>query len=284
MAPIRPARSRARSGVRHRRHHLCDAGSRARAAWASTSRRAWSRSRARKRPRGPQPRFLVGDMMRLPFPRRDVRRRHDRLRHSQRAGDRARRWPSWLECLRPGGVLLSLDFDRPANALVRAVYLGYLTRRRLDARAGAARRSRYLSLHSRVHPALSGGRRRFAHRARAGIRRLRALSRPRRAHGHPSGGQIAHDFTHRQRAESPAFPREFLLPSIGSRFLRFRQSPASPAAVQPSIDESTTETPAQIKALLCPDRASGRVKPSFRTRPPSEAARLAARRNRSSRR
>ena len=29
--------------------------------------------------------------------------------------------------LRPGGVLLSLDFDRPANALVRAVYLGYLT-------------------------------------------------------------------------------------------------------------------------------------------------------------
>ena len=29
--------------------------------------------------------------------------------------------------LRPGGVLLSLDFNRPANALVRAVYLGYLT-------------------------------------------------------------------------------------------------------------------------------------------------------------
>ena len=29
--------------------------------------------------------------------------------------------------LRPGGLLLSLDFDRPANPLVRAVYLGYLT-------------------------------------------------------------------------------------------------------------------------------------------------------------
>jgi demethylmenaquinone methyltransferase/2-methoxy-6-polyprenyl-1,4-benzoquinol methylase len=29
--------------------------------------------------------------------------------------------------LRPGGVLLSLDFDRPINPLVRAVYLAYLT-------------------------------------------------------------------------------------------------------------------------------------------------------------
>ena len=29
--------------------------------------------------------------------------------------------------LRPGGILLSLDFDRPPNAIVRAAYLGYLT-------------------------------------------------------------------------------------------------------------------------------------------------------------
>src|SRR5258706_8092873 len=29
--------------------------------------------------------------------------------------------------LRPGGLLLSLDFDRPSSPLVRAVYLGYLT-------------------------------------------------------------------------------------------------------------------------------------------------------------
>ena len=29
--------------------------------------------------------------------------------------------------LRPGGLMLSLDFDRPANRVVRRVYLGYLT-------------------------------------------------------------------------------------------------------------------------------------------------------------
>ena len=29
--------------------------------------------------------------------------------------------------LKPGGMLLSLDFNKPANAFVRAVYLGYLT-------------------------------------------------------------------------------------------------------------------------------------------------------------
>jgi ubiquinone/menaquinone biosynthesis C-methylase UbiE len=29
--------------------------------------------------------------------------------------------------LRPGGTVLSLDFNRPSNPVVRAVYLGYLT-------------------------------------------------------------------------------------------------------------------------------------------------------------
>ena len=29
--------------------------------------------------------------------------------------------------LRPGGQLLSLDFNRPSNAIVRGMYLGYLT-------------------------------------------------------------------------------------------------------------------------------------------------------------
>ena len=29
--------------------------------------------------------------------------------------------------LRPGGLLLSLDFDRPTNRIVRSVYLAYLT-------------------------------------------------------------------------------------------------------------------------------------------------------------
>jgi len=29
--------------------------------------------------------------------------------------------------LKPGGLLLSLDFDRPSNPLMRGIYLGYLT-------------------------------------------------------------------------------------------------------------------------------------------------------------
>jgi demethylmenaquinone methyltransferase / 2-methoxy-6-polyprenyl-1,4-benzoquinol methylase len=79
-----------------------------------------------KRPHGSQPRFLVGDMMRLPFldATFDVVTTGYGIRNvpviAQALAELAR-------VLRPGGVLLSLDFDRPANALVRAVYLGYLT-------------------------------------------------------------------------------------------------------------------------------------------------------------
>ena len=70
-------------------------------------------------------RFLVGDMMALPFPDahfdlvtagyglRNVPMLHGALLEIHRV-------------LRPGGCLLSLDFDRPANGLVRTVYLGYL--------------------------------------------------------------------------------------------------------------------------------------------------------------
>ena len=58
--------------------------------------------------------------------------------------------------LRPGGRLLSLDFNRPESAVIRAGYLAYLTGRRRHARLVAAPRSRHLSLHSRVDPPLSG--------------------------------------------------------------------------------------------------------------------------------
>jgi len=70
--------------------------------------------------------FVVGDMMTLPFPDasftivtvgyglRNVPRLANAIVEIQRV-------------LVPGGRLLSLDFDRPANLLVRGVYLMYLT-------------------------------------------------------------------------------------------------------------------------------------------------------------
>ena len=72
------------------------------------------------------PRFLVGDMMALPFPDRsfDVITTGYGIRNVPRIapaiGEMSR-------VLRPGGVLLSLDFDRPSNPLVRGVYVAYLT-------------------------------------------------------------------------------------------------------------------------------------------------------------
>jgi ubiquinone/menaquinone biosynthesis methyltransferase len=70
--------------------------------------------------------FVAGDMTALPFPAAsfDVVTTGYGIRNVPRiepALDEIRR------VLRPGGLLLSLDFDRPRHALVRAVYLGYLT-------------------------------------------------------------------------------------------------------------------------------------------------------------
>jgi ubiquinone/menaquinone biosynthesis methyltransferase len=74
----------------------------------------------------PDPFFLVGDMLALPFP--------DRSFDLVTTGYGIRNVPDLdaslsevRRVLRPGGLFLSLDFNRPANALVRAVYLTYLT-------------------------------------------------------------------------------------------------------------------------------------------------------------
>jgi demethylmenaquinone methyltransferase / 2-methoxy-6-polyprenyl-1,4-benzoquinol methylase len=70
--------------------------------------------------------FLVGDMLALPFPAAsfDIVTTGYGLRNVPNlttAIDEIQR------VLAPGGQLLSLDFNRPANAIVRAAYLAYLT-------------------------------------------------------------------------------------------------------------------------------------------------------------
>lgn len=70
--------------------------------------------------------FLTGDMMALPFPSSafDVVTMGYGLRNVPDLGvaiDEIRR------VLKPGGRMLSLDFNKPENPLVRAVYLAYLT-------------------------------------------------------------------------------------------------------------------------------------------------------------
>jgi ubiquinone/menaquinone biosynthesis methyltransferase len=84
-------------------------------------------ARAKDPRRGPGvPRFIVGDMTSLPFDAAtfDVVTTGYGIRNVPRIA------PALAEIhrvLRPGGTLLSLDFNRPANALVRSVYLVYLT-------------------------------------------------------------------------------------------------------------------------------------------------------------
>ena len=72
------------------------------------------------------PGFLVGDMMALPFPdgRFDVVTTGYGLRNVPILDGALQ---EIHRVLRPGGCLLSLDFERPTNPLVRAAYLGYLT-------------------------------------------------------------------------------------------------------------------------------------------------------------
>ena len=70
--------------------------------------------------------FLVGDMMALPFApaRFDVVTTGYGLRN---VPDIEGALAEIHRVLRPGGLLLSLDFNRPSTAIVRSVYLAYLT-------------------------------------------------------------------------------------------------------------------------------------------------------------
>ena len=82
-------------------------------------------ARAKAAGRAPAPGFLVGDMLALPFPAGafDLVTTGYGLRNVpdlQLAIDEVWR------VLKPGGQALSLDFNRPSNPFVRAVYLTYL--------------------------------------------------------------------------------------------------------------------------------------------------------------
>jgi ubiquinone/menaquinone biosynthesis methyltransferase len=84
---------------------------------------------AKVRSAGPSiraPAFLVGDMVALPFPDSsfDVVTTGYGVRN---VPDAAAALGEIYRVLKPGGRMLSLDFNRPANRVVRAVYLAYLT-------------------------------------------------------------------------------------------------------------------------------------------------------------
>ena len=70
--------------------------------------------------------FVAGDMMALPFPdnRFDVVTTGYGIRN---VPDITTALCEMRRVLRPGGLLLSLDFNRPSNPVVRAGYLAYLT-------------------------------------------------------------------------------------------------------------------------------------------------------------
>lgn len=79
-----------------------------------------------KRPSPSGPQFLVGDMIALPFPAgsMDVVTTGYGLRN---VPDLTVAIDEIYRVLRRGGHVLSLDFNRPSSALVRSIYLLYLT-------------------------------------------------------------------------------------------------------------------------------------------------------------
>jgi ubiquinone/menaquinone biosynthesis methyltransferase len=89
------------------------------------TRRMIELAREKSAVHGNVPRFLVGDMLALPFP--------DGSFDVVTAGYGLRNVPDLRvavdeihRVLKTGGQALSLDFNRPSNSVVRAVYLAYL--------------------------------------------------------------------------------------------------------------------------------------------------------------
>jgi ubiquinone/menaquinone biosynthesis methyltransferase len=81
---------------------------------------------ARGKPGGAAVAFVTGDMMALPFGNAsfDLVTTGYGIRNVPEIGQAL---AEMHRVLKPGGMLLSLDFNRPLNPLVRGVYLTYLT-------------------------------------------------------------------------------------------------------------------------------------------------------------
>jgi len=92
------------------------------------TRRMVERARGKSRDVGlaVSPAFLVGDMLALPFRAAsfDLVTAGYGLRN---VPDLARSIDEIRRVLKPGGTMLSLDFNKPANWLVRETYLAYLS-------------------------------------------------------------------------------------------------------------------------------------------------------------
>lgn len=84
-----------------------------------------AREKAAHRPAVRSPAFVTADMCALPFPDAhfDIVTTGYGLRN---VPDLNLAVDEIYRVLRPGGAVVSLDFNRPENALVRGVYLGYL--------------------------------------------------------------------------------------------------------------------------------------------------------------
>jgi demethylmenaquinone methyltransferase/2-methoxy-6-polyprenyl-1,4-benzoquinol methylase len=83
-------------------------------------------ARGKRRAAAANVQLVTGDMMALPFPDGSV----DLITTGSGIRNVPRIEPAIAEMrrvLRPGGVVLSLDFNRPDNALLRRFYLAYLT-------------------------------------------------------------------------------------------------------------------------------------------------------------
>jgi demethylmenaquinone methyltransferase/2-methoxy-6-polyprenyl-1,4-benzoquinol methylase len=136
-----------------------------------------ARSKAAGKPDRSVPGFLVGDMLALPFPARvfDVVTAGYGLRN---VPDLRAAIDEMHRVLKNGGQVLSLDFNRPSNPIVRGAYLAYL---RMTGGMlgwvlhGDADTYRYIPASIRNYPGAEGVARLFEARGFVGVRHLAVL-------------------------------------------------------------------------------------------------------------